>query len=499
MNHPSLRVLLTNHQLGEPGGTEVNVRDWALGLLWRGHRPAVYAPVLGRTADVLRESAVAVVDDPANLTEQPDIIHGSHTPTILESIVRFPNVPAIQLCQSLGYPMSEPLFLPQVRRFVAVDENTREYLVNGGVPPDRIQVIHNAVDLRRIPPRTRALPERPRSALIFTKNEAHIPFVVEACRRAGIEVTTLGRSVGRVVLDPERELVEYDLIFATARCALEAIAAGAATIVLDGRGLAGMATRANAERFRLHNYGQRILRDPVTVESVSAAIEAYDPHEAAALSAALRPVIDLERQIDAFEAVYRDVIAEHRGAPARLDDLVGALGPVLHRWLPRFPGTEWPWQHERGELRARVDELDAALAREREERLTQLHVLRAQADESAGSRPVTVVSRPLDPPFVPFGAAWQISLMTDPQLAPLERLCDTVDHSERSPLRLLEDGRPLGPAHALHAEITGEGGGRYSHWSGNTLIFSASDNSDPNANGRAYRIEWPLPEQSAPA
>src|SRR4051794_28587765 len=50
----SLRVLLTNHQLGDPGGTEVNIRDWAIGLLRRGHRPVAYAPVLGRTADVLR-------------------------------------------------------------------------------------------------------------------------------------------------------------------------------------------------------------------------------------------------------------------------------------------------------------------------------------------------------------------------------------------------------------------------------------------------------------
>ena len=61
MNGRPLRVLLTNHQLGEPGGTEVNVRDWALGLLRRGHRPVAYAPVLGRTAEVLREHSVPVV------------------------------------------------------------------------------------------------------------------------------------------------------------------------------------------------------------------------------------------------------------------------------------------------------------------------------------------------------------------------------------------------------------------------------------------------------
>src|SRR5215212_1874303 len=128
----SLCILLTNHQLGEPGGSEVNVRDSALGLLRRGHRPVAYAPKLGRTAEFLRQQTIPVVDDLALITEPPDIIHGSHTPTIIESIVTFPRVPALQVCQSTGYPMSEPLFLPQVRKFIGVDENTRESLVSSG-------------------------------------------------------------------------------------------------------------------------------------------------------------------------------------------------------------------------------------------------------------------------------------------------------------------------------------------------------------------------------
>jgi predicted O-methyltransferase YrrM len=68
-----------------------------------------------------------------------------------------------------------------------------------------------------------------------------------------------------------------------------------------------------------------------------------------------------------------------------------------------------------------------------------------------------------------------------------------------SPLELLENERPLGPAHCLHAEIREKGGGRYSHWAGN-LWFSASDNSDPRANGRRYaiRVGGPEIELSAP-
>jgi hypothetical protein len=62
---------------------------------------------------------------------------------------------------------------------------------------------------------------------------------------------------------------------------------------------------------------------------------------------------------------------------------------------------------------------------------------------------------------------------------------------QASPLELREDGRPLGPAHAMHEDIRRLGAGRFSHW-GSALIFSSSDNSDPRTNGRAYSLTWPL-------
>jgi len=59
-----------------------------------------------------------------------------------------------------------------------------------------------------------------------------------------------------------------------------------------------------------------------------------------------------------------------------------------------------------------------------------------------------------------------------------------------SGLDLLEDGRGLGPPHAVHDRIIHEGRGLFSHWH-DTLYFSTSDNSDPRANGRAYAAYIP--------
>ena len=62
---------------------------------------------------------------------------------------------------------------------------------------------------------------------------------------------------------------------------------------------------------------------------------------------------------------------------------------------------------------------------------------------------------------------------------------DSSDAPNRSRLVICEDGNAFGTPHSPHAEIAQRGLGRYSHWGGD-LVFSSSDNSDPNSNGRLY-------------
>ncbi|MCK1575915.1 hypothetical protein [Bradyrhizobium sp. 174] len=56
----------------------------------------------------------------------------------------------------------------------------------------------------------------------------------------------------------------------------------------------------------------------------------------------------------------------------------------------------------------------------------------------------------------------------------------------RSPIVVYENRNPLGPAHSTFADIKHFGGGRFCHWNNNLIVFSASDNTDPNENGRYY-------------
>ncbi|MBT7302873.1 MAG: hypothetical protein HN849_25300, partial [Victivallales bacterium] len=66
----------------------------------------------------------------------------------------------------------------------------------------------------------------------------------------------------------------------------------------------------------------------------------------------------------------------------------------------------------------------------------------------------------------------------------------------KSGIRVLENGKELGPRAALHADIRVKGKGRYSHWVRQTLYFSASDNSDPRTNGRKYEVVSVNPESA---
>ncbi|MET4240141.1 hypothetical protein ACVWXN_001574 [Bradyrhizobium sp. i1.4.4] len=95
------------------------------------------------------------------------------------------------------------------------------------------------------------------------------------------------------------------------------------------------------------------------------------------------------------------------------------------------------------------------------------------------------------PPFTKVdgdGHAYQAS---SEYIASLDALADSRDDSASSPILIYENDKPLGPAHSSHEDIEKIGYGRFSHWRGMGIIFSASDVTDPNTNGRRYTVVVP--------
>ena len=124
-----MRVLTTNSSLRGRSGTEIVTIDLALGLRRRGHEVAVFAPLLGRSAEILRDQGIIIADRPEDLPWKPDVVHGHHNHVLAAALAYFPDVPALFVCHSSIYWFDGPLLLPRVRRFCSVDEACRDRLI----------------------------------------------------------------------------------------------------------------------------------------------------------------------------------------------------------------------------------------------------------------------------------------------------------------------------------------------------------------------------------
>lgn len=309
-----MRILITSNALEHVGGVQAYVRDLAVWLLRHGHAPIVYGQRLGLTAAQLGRLTVPVTDRLTTLGAAPDIIHGNSVVETMTALLHFPKTPAIFVCHGWRAEALVPRF-PRILRYVAVDDTCADRLLyKEGVTPEKLTILLNAVDLSRFQARTTPLPPRPGRALIFGNSAhaaGHASVVEQACRRAGIEVDVAGEFAGTALEAPETILPRYDLVFAKARCALEALASGAAVIVCEGSGLGGMVSTANVDHLRRLNFGMRSLTSPLTVTAVSEAIALYDPDDAAKVTKLIRGTSTSEIAHQQLLTLYESVIEEH--------------------------------------------------------------------------------------------------------------------------------------------------------------------------------------------
>jgi hypothetical protein len=333
-----LRVLLTNLSLCARSGTEMHAYDLARELSRRGHAPTVYTPMPGAVADELRADGVPVVSTLASETEPPHVIHGHHHVETMSAVLRFPGVPAVFVCHDRTAWHDAPPLHPRIRAYVAVDEPCRERLAEEGVPDDRVGIIPNAVDPWRFRPRG-PLPDRPRRALLFSNYAAehtHLPVVREACRRAGLELDAAGSGSGNPCARPEGVLGNYDIVFAKARCALEAMAVGCAVVLCDPLGAGPLVRAADWPALRPLNFGRRACANPLTPEKLLAEVARYDAADAAEVCRVTRADAGIEDAADAFLALYDAVTREQAASPASpasLDDEARAAAEYLRTRL----------------------------------------------------------------------------------------------------------------------------------------------------------------------
>jgi hypothetical protein len=309
-----MRILIAGQTLGPFGGVQTYERDLATWLLDHGHSPIVYATELGDAARQFLRRTIPVTDDLRSVTAPIDVIHGDSAVETMAALLHFPNTPAVFVCHSWGSLERTTPHFPRILRYVAVDHTCADrLLLREGISPEKLSVLLNAVDVATF--RQRApLPVKPRRAVVFG-NTAHeltfLPAIREACRRLSIDVDVIGAAAGSAAASPESILGNYDLAFAKAKCAMEAMACGLAVILCDRAGVGGMVRSADFDRLRRSNFGARTLQKPVTTEAILAELARYDADDARKVSDRIRETATSDALHESLLSLYENVIEEH--------------------------------------------------------------------------------------------------------------------------------------------------------------------------------------------
>lgn len=307
-----LCILFTNTFMRSWTGSELYIRDVALELLRRGHKPVVYSPRTGRLAESLRQKSIWVVSNLDQLGVQPDLIHGQHHLETMTALARFPGVPAVYFSHGwLDWEETPPRH-PRILKYVTVSEAVSDRLIyECAIPAEQIEVVLNSVDLDRFQTRP-PLPTVPGRALVFSNRvdkTTTLEVIKQACRLRGVTLDIIGSGSGNPTEHPESLLGKYDIVFGLGRSALEGMATGAAVICCGPEGAGEMVTTRNFNTLRRKNFGLRVLDQPLTVEILSEQIGRYDALDAMEVSRKVRATAGLHEMVDQILGIYASVLA----------------------------------------------------------------------------------------------------------------------------------------------------------------------------------------------
>ena len=228
-------------------------------------------------------------------------------------------------------------------------------MTDTGVGRESVSLLLNGVDTARFqpgpPPNT-----PPRRALAFAKNAEHVALIRAVCAQRRIAVDFIGAAVETQVDDPASVLPGYDLVFASALSAIEAMACLRPVVVCDGRGMAGMVDMPRYEAWRPKNFGLAALDGPLSVERLAAELDRFDPAEAARVGERVRNEATREAWVDACVALYQRAIA----GTIETEAAAQQWSRHLEAWTPRL-AEHWAFVEERQALINEVRRLRAGL------------------------------------------------------------------------------------------------------------------------------------------
>ncbi len=299
-----MRILLTNNRLDVRGGSESYVETVMVALRRLGHEVIAFAPGLGEVAANLRNLGFEVHDDPSRLPTGIDVIHGQHSNAVAAVRAALPSVPLVFVSHSWFIPMEDPSPELSPAALVALNDRVETRLRSMAIAARTpIHRLRQPVEMGFFDGNRREPAERPESALLVSRKIAgRLESIREACDRAGIELRTLrGESA-----DPRLEMAAADMVLASGRSALEAMAMARPTLLIDQTVCAGWITEDSWERIERDGFGTGNPNDSLT--DLDALLAMYSPdfgRQARILAAHQHAAQD---HASALVGIYRSVI-----------------------------------------------------------------------------------------------------------------------------------------------------------------------------------------------
>jgi Glycosyltransferase Family 4 len=315
-------------------GTEMITIEVANELSRSGHEVAVFSPRVGFPAKLMELSGVWIRSSLSEIPWQPDIIHGHHHLQTMAALAYFADTPAIYCGHGvIPWPESVPVH-DRIRKYVVMCEGMVPRLEPMyGISRSRIAVVPNFVNTQRFSS-IRSPASRLTRALLFGGagfSDEELSRLAAACVDRGIFLDKIGYSYDNPQARPETFLPKYDLVFATGKCAIEALACGCAVIPIIPGQVGQLLTPDNFDEWAFTNFSPRYFRSGTQVSTgwLRAETEAYSPEATAAVSDRVRSTRSLKGAVDQFEQIYFAAIRDYkRSEPARVP---GEFAPYLER------------------------------------------------------------------------------------------------------------------------------------------------------------------------
>ena len=205
---------------------------------------------------------------------------------------------------------------PRIYRYLAMSRTLAERMIaESNIRPSDLDVFLNGLCLQRFPT-IRQLPEKPLRAAFYSRVYDAESATVRAARAAteasGMSLDLIGQRFENYIYDPEVVLPTYDVVFASGRSAIEALACGCAVVVLGRSSCGEMVTPENFDRFREVNFSIAVNSAPPNTAEIFRQLSLYSPSRSAEVTRRLRAEADSRLAIHRLIEIYEQVIARHQ-------------------------------------------------------------------------------------------------------------------------------------------------------------------------------------------